>query len=197
MKKIFVFAVLFLFMAGCAKTVLSSPKEVTEAFWKAFSNNDMKGVKELVVYKDEVKPVITDDLEIVSYKVESVSFNEDKTEASAKTVLVLGEKGKKEGERETQSVIFDTVLLKIGENWKVDFQKTYQNFFEEVAKRSAKEFTNAVFSAFVQGMKNVKEMQKAFEEGFKEINKELQKAFKEMEEELKKMGEANATGTEI
>ncbi len=194
MKKVFLFAVLLFFIIGCGKTALSTPKEVAEAFWKAFSTNDMESVKELVIYKDEVESALADNLKIVSYKIETVSINEEKTKALAKTVLVLAE-GK--NDKETQSIVFDTVLLKIGEDWKVDFQKTYQNFFEEVAKRSAKELTNTIFSAFVQGMKNVKQMQKAFEEGFKEINKELQKAFKEMEEELKKMEEANSTGTEI
>jgi len=194
MKKIFLVLLTTIFFMGCGGGVSSSPKETAEAFWKAFSNKEIEKVKELVVYKDEVESTLPENLKIISYEIENVSLNENKTSALAKTRLILAEG---DDEKENQSVVFDTVLLRVGEEWKVDFQKTYQNFFEEVAKRSVKELTNTVFSAFVQGMKNVKEIQKAFEEGFKEINKELQKALKEMEEELKKMEENKTEASQI
>jgi len=192
-RGIWLFTWMVLLLAGCAEHNFSV-KDTTEMFWKTVMENDFQKTKELTVYKNIDGFSLPEDMQIVSYKVGDIIEND--TNAKAETTLKLCEKGDKS---KTEDIVFNTILLKIGEHWKVDFEKTSQNFYDEVAKKSAKEITNTIFSAFMNGMSNVKEIEKAFEDGFKQMNEQMQKALKQMQQELEKMKkEENLTkGTKI
>ena len=180
-RGIWLFTWMILLLTGCAEHNFSA-KDTTEMFWKTVMENDLQKAKELTVYNDIDGFSLPDNMKIASYKVGDVIENE--TNARVQTTLKLSEK---ENENKSEDIVFETILLKIGEKWKVDFEKTSQNFYDEVAKKSAKEITNTIFSAFMNGMSNVKEIEKAFKEGFKQMNEQMQKALKEMQKELEKM----------
>ena len=192
-KGIWFFIWMVLLLTGCAEHNFSV-KDTTEMFWKTVMENDFQKAKELTVYKNIDGFSLPDDMQIVSYKVGDII--EDDTNAKAETTLKLSEKDDK---NKTEDIVFNTILLKIGEHWRVDAEKTLQNFYDEMAKKSAKEITNTIFSAFMNGISNVKEIEKAFKEGFKQMNEQMQKALEQMQKELEKVKkEENVTkGTKI
>jgi len=192
-KGIWFFIWMVLLLTGCTEHNFSV-KDTTEMFWKTVMENDFQKAKELTVYKNIDGFSLPDDMQIVSYKVGDII--EDDTNAKAETTLKLSEKDDK---NKTEDIVFNTILLKIGEHWRVDAEKTLQNFYDEMAKKSAKEITNTIFSAFMNGISNVKEIEKAFKEGFKQMNEQMQKALEQMQKELEKVKkEENVTkGTKI
>ncbi len=187
MKKI-IFILLALFLvAGCKEEVKSlSAKDITAEFWKSYMKGDFKDASNLTVYGKIDKIVIPKEMKIKFFQIGDEIVKDGK--AKVKTTLKLA---RKKDAKDTIEVTFDTVLLLIKDKWKVDFDKTSQNLIEEVAKLEANQISDTIMNLFLNGVKNVKEFQKIFEDSFKEINKRMQKAFEQMQKELEKMEEEN------
>ncbi len=180
--RVFMAFFILIFLSGCFTKEESSPKEVTAEFWKYYMDNDLEKAKKLTVYKKINKAALPEEIEIKSFKIGEV-YQKDGN-AEVKTTLKLA---RKDDGNDTIEITFNSILLLIGDNWKIDFSKTSQNLLSEVAKLEAHEISNTIMTLFLNGVENVKEFQKIFEKSFKEINKKMQKAFEQMQKELREM----------
>ncbi len=187
--RIFMAFFILIFLSGCFTKEELSPKEVTAEFWKYYMENDLQKAKDLTVYKEINKAALPKEIKIKSFNIGEV-YQKDGN-AEVKTTLKLA---RKNDGNDTIEITFNSVLLLIDKNWRIDFSKTSQNMLSEVAKLEADEISDTIMTLFLNGVKNVKEFQKIFENSFKEINKKMQKAFEEMQKELREMEkDANAS----
>ncbi len=185
-KNFLIFSVLVLsfVLAGCKDTKIDtiSPNKVAAEFWKYYMDNKLQRAKELTVYKNIDKPVIPKGMKIKSFQIGEVFKKDGLAEVNTTLKLI-----RKDNPQDEIDINFKTVLLLIGNNWRVDFDKTSQNLMSEVARLGAEEISDTIMNLFLNGAKNVKEFEKIFQKSFEEINEKMQKALEQMQKELEKM----------
>ena len=130
-----------LLLISCANSI--SPSKVADNFWKAVASKDVETAKELVVEGTLENTSFSKDaeLEIVGIGKEANIENEI---ANVDTEINVTNKGK------TRSYKFETVLAKVDNLWKVDFDKTMSSMIgfsikqlEDSLKKAGKEMGEA------------------------------------------------------
>jgi len=109
-------SLLFL-LCGCQ--TVSTPEQVTTAFWQAMADNDLDSAKKYATRETQYLVNRQQTLEDATVKTEAALING--SNATVATLMTL----KKPESNDVLS--FDTVLLKENNQWKVDYQQTLNN----------------------------------------------------------------------
>ena len=112
---------LLLMLNGCQ--TVSTPEQVTQAFWKAMAQGNLESAKKHVTGETQHLVTKQQNLEDASLKTGEVVLGGQN--AKVATVLTL-----KKPEN-NKSLTFDTVLLKENDLWKVDYQQTLDNLLHQ------------------------------------------------------------------
>jgi hypothetical protein len=162
-----------LFMLSACQTV-STPDQVTTAFWKAMVDGDIETARSHTMH--ETQHLVTRQQNLEDASLETGKVLIDGGNARVATVLTLQ---KPENNR---ILSFDTVLAKENNRWKVDYQQTLNNLlhqpFGEIFKSLGKigEAIN----------KELEQQIPLFEQQLKSFSEELIRQLEEFRRELEK-----------
>lgn len=181
---------LLLMLFGCEKSL--SPQEVTHQFWAAVEAKDSDRVRRYVATQSFNDDQLTDDiLPISEFKLGRIIIDQDTAEIDT-TVVVQSD--------QSVEIPLKTLLLKQGEDWKVDYRSTVasvktggdlSDFLGELRKFSGifKSELNNSLDQLERAMPQIKEEFKSLERQFKselpELEKRLQEFARELEDSMK------------
>jgi len=164
-------SLLFL-LSGCQ--AISTPKQVTTAFWEAMADGDVDAARQYAT--EETQHLVTQQQNLEDATLKTGEVLIDGSNATVSTVLTLKKP------QLNKDLSFDTVLLKENDLWKVDYQRTLNNFlnlpFGDIFKslRAIGEILN----------KELEQQAPLFEQQIKSFSEELIKQLDEFRRQLEK-----------
>ena len=108
---------LLLMLGGCQ--AVSSPEQVTLAFWEAMAQDDLEAARKHATEETQYLVTKQQSLEGASIKTGEVIIKG--SNATVSTIMTLKKP------ESNKPLLFNTVLLKESEIWKVDYQQTLNN----------------------------------------------------------------------
>jgi len=164
-------SLLFL-LSGCQ--AISTPKQVTRAFWEAMAVGDVDAARQYTT--EETQHLVTQQQNLEDAMLKTGEVLIDGSNATVSTVLTLKKP------QLNKDLSFDTILLKENDLWKVDYQRTLNNFlnlpFGDIFKslRAIGEILN----------KELEQQAPLFEQQIKSFSEELIKQLDEFRRQLEK-----------
>ncbi len=155
-----------IFLTACEDEP-KSPFEITQAFWNAVENKNIKQIKQLITKQSLGDEYLAENIVSVSKpSFGKIVIDGDIAEIET-TVVVESDK--------PSNVSLDTLLVKENEKWKVNYHATISAINEE--------------GTLSQVLKELKNFGEKFSLEFENSLKELDKAMPEIEKEISNMGE--------
>ncbi len=165
------FCLLFL-LSGCQ--AVSTPKEVTTAFWQAMADGNLDSARQYAT--QETQDLVTKQQHVKDATVKTGVVSIDGSNATVSTILTLKKP------QNIEDLSFDTVLLIENDLWKVDYQRTLNNLlslpFADIFKtlRAIGDILN----------QQLKQQMPLIEEQIKSFSEELIKQLDEFRRQLEK-----------
>jgi hypothetical protein len=159
-------------VSGCQ--TVSTPEQVTTAFWEAMADGDIDSAKQYATQKTQHLVTRQKNLEDAALKTGAVTI--DGANATVSTILTL-KKPENNGD-----LTFDTVLAKENDLWKVDYQQTLNNLFE----LPLGDIFNSLRALGDLLNKELKQQLPLIEEHIKSFGEELIKQLEEFRRQLEK-----------
>ncbi len=167
----FLLSLLFL-LSGCQ--TLSTPEQVTLAFWQAMTEGDIDAAKEHAT--PETQHLVMQQQHLAAATLQTGVILIDGPNATVATTMTLN------ASENNKVLSFDTVLLKENDLWKVDYQRTLNNLlnlpFGDVFKS-----LNAIGETL---NKELQQQIPLFEKQMKSFSEELLRQLEEFRRQLEK-----------
>lgn len=167
----FLLSLLFL-LSGCQ--TLSTPEQVTLAFWQAMTEGDIDTAKKYAI--QETQHLVMQQQHLAAAALQTGVILIDGPNATVATTMTLN------ASENNKVLSFDTVLLKENDLWKVDYQRTLNNLlnlpFGDVFKS-----LNAIGETL---NKELERQIPLFEKQMKSFSEELIRQLEEFRRQLEK-----------
>jgi len=167
----FLLSLLFL-LSGCQ--TLSTPEQVTLAFWQAMTEGDIDAAKKYAT--QETQHLVMQQQHLAAAALQTGVILIDGPNATVATTMTLN------ASENNKVLSFDTVLLKENDLWKVDYQRTLNNLlnlpFGDVFKS-----LNAIGETL---NKELQQQIPLFEKQMKSFSEELIRQLEEFRRQLEK-----------
>jgi hypothetical protein len=167
----FLLSLLFL-LSGCQ--TLSTPEQVTLAFWQAMTEGDIDAAKKYAT--QETQHLVMQQQHLAAATLQTGVILIDGPNATVATTMTLN------ASENNKVLSFDTVLLKENDLWKVDYQRTLNNLlnlpFGDVFKS-----LNAIGETL---NKELQQQIPLFEKQMKSFSEELIRQLEEFRRQLEK-----------
>ncbi len=162
-----------------------SPFEVTQSFWHAVENKNIRQIKKLISVKSLQDNMPGEHIVAVS-KITLGKIIIDGNRARVETTLVI------ESDEPT-TVHMDTLLVKEDDQWKVDYQDTMEALQEEgqlsQVIRELKNFGEKLSTEFDKSMQELDHAMPEIEKGINDLGDKIKKEVPKIKKQIEEMAE--------